>query len=322
MAEKTPAIEVDSGLAEEARAFADKVLSGEVSTDPPAEEPAKAAEEPAVEEKPAKEVEKPAAEAKPTEDDDPESLAIVLRAKRNARRIEERATAAAQERVAAVERRAAELEQAQSKLLEGLKSDPIAALRDLGFTEEEIAQRLLGQPVATRKPDLVAQRLERLERELEAERVAKLQREKQAEEAQRNHALDSIKRGFVGHVASNDADYPHLVSFYEDNPQELADKAIAAADAYRAHTGRETSYKDVAAFLEEELARKYTVVQQRTTKPAVEQVAKKQGQRTLTPGDAAQRASVPKKAVEDMDEEERREEATRLAAEIVVRPRR
>lgn len=314
------AAEVDSAQAADARGVADKILQG-VSLEEaiPGNTPEGGLKEAAAEvDAKAKEAPKeaPKEPAKEAEPEDPESLAIIMRARKNARKIQEKAREEENSRLAAIEQRAKALEAQQQQLMEQLTTDPVGALKSMGFTEEQIAKKLLGQDAGA--PNPLERRLAELENKLKEQAKADEARKAALEAKEHEQVINSIKRGFIGHVVEKEAELPYLTSFYEDDPQELADRAFSIAETYRARTGKTATYQEVAAFLEDELVRKYTVVQTRTKPAVVEEKATSKAGKTLTPGDASQRASKPRKEVSEMDEDERRAEAARLAAETIL----
>lgn len=315
------AAEADSAQAADARGIADKILHGATleeaipgNTEGGLKEAAAEVDSKAA--TPAKEPPKEPAKEAATEPEDPESLAIIMRARKNARKIQEKAREEENARLAAIEQRAKALEAQQQQLMEQLTTDPVGALKSMGFTEEQIAKKLLGQDAGA--PNPLERRLAELEAKLKEQAKADEARKAAQEAKEHEQVITSIKRGFIGHVVEKEANFPYLTSFYEDDPQELADRAFNIAETYRARTGKTATYQEVAAFLEDELVRKYTVVQTRTKPAVVEEKATSKAGKTLTPGDASQRASKPRKEVSDMDEDERRAEAARLAAETIL----
>ena len=115
-----------------------------------------------------------------------------------------------------------------------------------------------------------------------------------------------------------EANFPYLTSFYEDDPKSLR----TALSTSRRPTGlvlvRQPPTREVAAFLRTNLSESTLLYRLAPSPRFVEEKATSKAGKTLTPGDASQRASKPRKEVSDMDEDERRAEAARLAAETIL----
>lgn len=216
-----------------------------------------------------------------------------------------------EERVQAAQRAAQELE-------ERAKKDPLGFLRGAGYTDEAIAKALLGEP-ASNPADPVQARLDKLERLLTEKQAQEQRALEAAKAAQLEQGRAAVKREFITHVAmAADSDYAHLAAYYDDAPDELAERALAIADKYREATGRDTSFEAVAQYLEQDLRTRYSRITQRQQPQSAGTGSAKsppKGQTTLTATDAAPR-SAPPKDPRDMTEEEARKEALKLANQL------
>jgi hypothetical protein len=197
-----------------------------------------------------------------------------------------------------------------------LKSDPIGALRSLGYSEEDIARHLLGEKKPARSE--AEERLERLERMLmeqqEREKEIAAKREQESKAA----AESQTKRGFVTFVAQNLDKFKHIAAHYDDDPRELAEDAIRLASQYRERTGRDTNFETVARFIENDLQKRYARFHKQP-EPAKGDPPKKE--RTLSAEDASARVT-PRKSPKEMTEDEARHEAERLAGQLLRETKR
>lgn len=233
-----------------------------------------------------------------------------VRARNEARRIEQ------------LEENLARAEQAAKRALDmdALRRDPLAVLRQAGITEEQLAQRLLGE---TEKPESrVESRIERLERLLQERSERDRKAEESAKAAELQRSTETVKRSFVGFVANNIQQFPHLEAHYDAEPEALASEALRIADAYKERTGRDTTFEAVAKFLESGLATRYNKLVQRQQPKVTSEADQAPGQRTLTPTDTAKRGSVPRKDPKDMTQDEAEKEALRMANQLVRETRR
>lgn len=233
-----------------------------------------------------------------------------VRARNEARRIEQ------------LEANLARAEQAAKRALDmdALRKDPLAVLRQAGVTEEQLAQRLLGE---AEKPDSrVESRIERLERLLQERNERDRQAEESAKAAELQRSTETVKRSFVGFVANNIQQFPHLEAHYDEAPETLAVEAMRIADAYKERTGKDTTFEAVAKFLEKDLSARYNKLVQKQQPKVTSEADQAPGQRTLTPTDTAKRSSAPRKEPKDMTQEEAEREALRMANQLVRETRR
>ena len=212
---------------------------------------------------------------------------------------------------------------AEKQRMEMLRKDPIRAIRENGWDPEEfildIANDGTPEGQAKRANRELLARLERAEA-WQQEQVA--ERQRQAQEAQAREGAQfrqDVERQFLNTAAPREADgthkNKHLVSFYRDDPEGLCVQADLVADRYRAATGKEATFGEIAEYLEERAAKWYKSMSSGSAPQVGAPVTSGKptqgsatGKRSLSPNGSSERRSLGV-SLKDLDGDERREAA-------------
>lgn len=206
---------------------------------------------------------------KPVEEDvDPET-ASVKQAIKNRERIARikaeqaaemaRAKAEADQilRQAQAERQAIERERAK---FEALRTDPVKAIQEAGWDPEELILNLAkhgtpeGQAELQRRREI--QRLQELENWQKSVLEQQRQYQEMLQEQQAVQYRQSVEQQFLSNI--NEEKTPHLAALYEGREGALVAEGHAVAREYRRLTGKEATVEDIAEYLEEQAAERFS----------------------------------------------------------------
>lgn len=195
-----------------------------------------------------------------------------------------------------------------------LRKDPASAIREVGWEPEQFIIDLARD--GTPEGQMARQQRE-LQQQLQEMRQWKQQQEQAYQEAQQRAQWEQqvsyrqhIEKTFLEDALHED-NRPHTAALYKGREHALLAYADKIAAEYRELSGgKEASLKEVADFIEEELADRLNGWYERKsgTKVAATQQAKPgKGSKgkSLTPEASSERRSLGRKGLKDLDEEER-----------------
>lgn len=205
----------------------------------------------------------------------------------------------------------------QRAVLEGLKKDPAKAVREYGWEPEEFIVNLAKDGT----PEGIA---ERQRREMQAElaeirawKTEMAQREQQARQWQQQQQMvnhrSQIEKQFLD-LAFDAEKNPHIAEMYKGRENALIAEGDLMAHEFRQLSGgREANLSEIVEFIEETLAERFSLLYEKKSglkkdiDPQVDgkKPAKGSKGKTLTPEMTSQRSTLNKKALKDLDEEER-----------------
>lgn len=223
----------------------------------------------------------------------------------------------------------AQIQQEQARIqrererFEKLRRDPAAAIREVGWEPEQFIVDLARDGT----PEGQAARQQReLQQQLQEMKEWRAQQERNFQEAQQRQHWEQQAQ-YRQHIiktftedALNEELRPHTAAVYKGRESALMDLADRIAQEYRDLSGgKEASLKEVADFIEEELAERLNGwYDKRTgTKVAASDGAKPgKGSKgkSLTPEAASESRSLGRKGLKDLDEEERKAAAKAAVA--------
>lgn len=202
----------------------------------------------------------------------------------------------------------------EAERFERLRKDPAAAIREVGWEPEQFIVDLArdGTPEGA---------MARQQRELQMQLQEMKQWKEEQLRAQQEHAQrqqweqqvsyrQHIEKTFL-EDATHEERRPHTAALYKGREHALLAYADKIAAEYRELSGgKEASLKEVADFIEEELAERLNgwYVKKSGTKVAATDTAKPgKGSKgkSLTPEASSERRSLGRKGLKDLDEEER-----------------
>lgn len=252
---------------------------------------------------------------------DPLKVAVVMRAREQARRIMEEARGKADE-VARKERELAQLQssiESERKTIELFKKDPIKAIEIAGkdpawFTEQVLLHG---------RPDPVKEQLSPVEEKLSVtqDRLEKLEQMlQQRMQADEKAQADKAAEAFTQMVIRDDEKYPYLSAIYSDDSGELIQKANNIAQLVYDRTESYPSFEDIAEYLEDLEQKRYSRLQGRQKtdgngKAPQDARAKEKGVRTLGGAAVSQKASnqIPFEKMNEMQQREYLKQQAELA---------
>lgn len=219
-----------------------------------------------------------------------------------------------QETWAQIQQEQARIEREKQRF-ERLRKDPAAAIREVGWEPEQFIVDLARDGT----PEGQAARQQReLQQQLQEMREWKQQQERAYQEAQQRQQWEQqvsyrqhIEKTFLDDALHEEL-RPHTATMYKGREHALLAYADKIAAEYRELSGgKEASLKEVADFIEEELADRLNgwYVKKSGTKVAATDGAKPgKGSKgkSLTPEAASERRTLGRKELKDLDEEERR----------------
>lgn len=196
-----------------------------------------------------------------------------------------------------------------------LRKDPVAAIRDVGWDPEQFIVDLArdGTPEgqAARQQRDMQQQLQEMRQWKEDQAKQQEHYAQQQQWQQQVQYRQHVEKTFLDD-AVNEENRPHTAAFYKGRERALLSYADMIAAEYRDMSGgKEASLKEVADFIEEELAERaerWYVSKSGTKKvPAPQDAKPGKGSKgkSLTPETASERRSLGRNALLDLDEEER-----------------
>ncbi len=213
-----------------------------------------------------------------------------------------------------------EIKREQAKL-QMLKKDPARAVREFGWEPEQFIVDLArdGTPegIAERQRRELQAELQELKNWRQEQARMQEQYQRRAQENQMVQYRQNIEKQFLDY-AFNAEKNPLTSAFYKGCENALiAEGDILAAEFRRLSGGREAELAEIVDFIEEELAQRYNAVYEsksgskKDVAPPVDgkKPAKGSKGKTLGPELTSQRSTLNKKALKDLDEEERLEAA-------------
>lgn len=289
---------------------------------------------------PRKEKDSQGTEGEPEPDDDATSLKQLLKHRQNNAQPKKEAQdrlAKEREQLAQETRKVQELYaqiQAEQNRInkereryERLRKDPASAIREIGWEPEQFIVDLArdGTPEGqmARQQRELQQQLKEMQ-DWKAEQARQMQRaQEEAQWQQQVNYRQHIERTFI-EDALHEENRPHTYEFYKGRENALLSYADLIAAQYRELSGgKEASLKEVADFIEEELAERANAWYEKksgTKKVSVSPEAKPgKGSKgkSLTPDAASEKRSLGRKALKDLDEEERRAAAREAVAAAI-----
>lgn len=216
-----------------------------------------------------------------------------------------------------IQRMQADIARERQKL-ELLRKDPARAVREIGWEPEQFITDLAKDGT----PEGIAERQRReMQSQLEEIRNWKAEMAKQQEQARQQYEYNQqvqfrqhIEKQFLD-MAFNDEKNPHIAEFYKGREQALiAEGDLIAADFRELAGGREASLEEIVDYIEEQLANRTKSWYEKrsgTKKDTDPQVVGKKPSKgpkgkTLSPDMTGERSTLNKKALKDLDDEERR----------------
>ncbi len=214
----------------------------------------------------------------------------------------------------------AQIQQEQQRLdrerqkYERLRKDPAAAIRDVGWEPEQFIIDLARD--GTPEGQMARQQRE-LQQQIREMQEWKQEQARQAQEAQQRYQWEQqvqyrqhIEKTFLDDALHED-NRPHTAAFYKGREHALMAYADLIAAQYRDLSGgKEASLKEVADYIEEELADRaeaWYVKKSGTGKDAVSQAKPGKGSKgkSLTPEAASDRRSLGRNSLKELDDDER-----------------
>jgi hypothetical protein len=269
-------------------------------------------------------VDEPAAEPGTEPAAETNRIAAVLRAKKQAQQVRDKAQAEYEAKLRELEQRDQALREREQKWSRTLREKPIDGLRELGIEPREFFEKAVADP---KELDPVTQ----LRHEFQQERQARMrleqqlaERDKHAEERQRQGALQAEKQRFVSTVFSAGDKFPALQAFYEDSPGDLAEDALRVVNDFVSRGGdpSDITNDDIAEYLEQQKNQYFSLIRSRLERVGSQADQPADGVVSISNAQVARKASRPKKTVEEMSTEEAREEALKLLEEPFERARK
>jgi hypothetical protein len=208
---------------------------------------------------------------------------------------------------------------AQADALAELKKDPAKALKALGLDPEEFIYGLATEGT----PEAAKMREEkRRQAELDELKNWKTEQEKQREEyirsletAKVRQHRESVISEFKSLVSEEAA--PHARALYTED--QLVSEGDRVAREYRDLTGKEASLKEIAEYLEEQAAKRYTeFARKKSANTAKVPAQVSSGPRTLNTQTSQERRTLSTPVADDLSDEERRM-AARAAVSAAIK---
>ncbi len=212
----------------------------------------------------------------------------------------------------------AELQREKSRL-EMLKKDPLKAIRENGWDPEEfildIASDGTPEGKARRQQREYEAKIAELEGWRKEQQEASVRQQEEAEKYQKAQFRNNVEQEFLRTAGSRKEDgnhrNPHLVAMYKDDPASLVSQADHVAERYRAATGRDATFGEIAEYLEERAAKWYKSISNGSAPQDGAPVTKGKptpgsatGKRSLSPSGSSERRSLGT-ALKDLDGDER-----------------
>lgn len=204
--------------------------------------------------------------------------------------------------------------QKERERFERLRKDPAGAIRDIGWNPEDFIVDLArdGTPEgqAARQQRELQQQIQEIKAWKEEQAKAAHRAQEEAQWHQQVQYRHHIEKTFLDD-AMHEENRPHTAEFYKGRERALLTYADMIAAEYRElSNGREASLKEVADFIEEELAERanaWYVKKSGTKKDTVPAATPGKGSKgkSLSPEAASERRTLGRKALKDLDEEER-----------------
>ncbi len=216
----------------------------------------------------------------------------------------------------------AELQREKSRL-ELLKKDPLKAIRENGWDPEEfildIAADGTPEGKARRQQREYEAKIAELEGWRKEQQEAHLRQQEEAEKYQKAQFRNNVEQEFLRTAGSRTPEgshkNPHLVAMYKDDPASLVVQADHVAERYRAATGRDATFGEIAEYLEERAAKWYKSISSGSAPQDGAPVTKGKptpgsatGKRSLSPEGSSERRSLGNN-IKDLDGDERLEAA-------------
>lgn len=281
---------------------------------------------------------KPAKVVKPAEDEEASQLRKALQERKETARY--KAEAAAEVEAARNEARQfyQQLQKEKQELakekerLAMLRKDPLRAIRENGWDPEEFILDIANDGT----PEGQARRLQR-ERDAEFQEMkawreeqkqAVIKQQEAAKQQEKAHFRNQVEQEFLKTAATrNEAGEHvnvHLVSMYKDDPAALCEAADRVAERYRATTGKEATFAELAEYLEERAAKWYKSMSERKgVSQADASVTKGKptpgsatGKKSLSPAGSSERRTLGS-PYKDLDGDERLE-AAKTAVRVAI----
>ena len=205
-----------------------------------------------------------------------------------------------------------------------LRKDPLRAIRENGWDPEEFILDIAndGTPEgaakrAAREREAEFQEMRNWRKEQEAAVVRQAEHAKTQEKA---HFRNQVEQEFLKTAATRGETgehvNAHLVAMYKDDPGALCEAADRVAEKYRAATGKEATFGELAEYLEERAAKWYKSMSERKgVSQADTSVTKGRptqgsvtGKKSLSPGGSSERRTLGN-SLKDLDGDERLEAA-------------
>lgn len=281
---------------------------------------------------------KPAKVAKPAEDEEASQLRKALQERKETARYKAEAAAeveAARNEARQLYQQLAREKQELAKEKERialLRKDPLKAIRENGWDPEEFILDIANDGT----PEGQARRLQR-ERDAEFQEMkawreeqkqAVIKQQEAAKQQEKAHFRNQVEQEFLKTAATRDASGEHvnvhLVSMYKDDPAALCEAADRVSERYRAATGKEATFAELAEYLEERAATWYKSMSERKGVPqAGTSVTKGKptpgsatGKKSLSPAGSSERRTLGS-PYKDLDGDERLE-AARTAVRVAI----
>lgn len=271
----------------------------------------------------------PKEKAKPkAEDDDASALRKALDARKEAAKFKAEAAAEVEKLRNEARQVYQQLQRQQQEFaaerqrFELLKKDPIRAIRENGWDPEEfildIAADGTPEGQARRQQREYQAKIAELENWRAEQQQAAVRQQEEQEKHQKAQFRNNVEQEFLRTAGSRNPDgnhkNPHLVAMYKDDPGALVSQADHVAEKYRAATGRDATFGEIAEYLEERATKWYKsissgapqagapVTQGRPTQGSAT------GKRSLSPNGSSERRSLGA-SIQDLDGDERRSAA-------------
>jgi hypothetical protein len=263
---------------------------------------------------------------KAEEDEDASALKKALQERKEAARFKaeaaaevEKARQEARQFYQQLQREKAELE-AERQRIQMLRKDPIRAIKENGWDPEEFILDIANDGTPEGQQRRAARELQAQVAELAAwKREQAEQAQKQAVQAKEREKAQfrlNVEKQFLAAAAERTAEgthkHAHIVSMYKDDPAALIVQADLVAERYRAATGQEASFQEIAEYLEERAAKWYKSMSSGSVPQVGTPVTQGKptpgsatGKRSLSPNGSSERRSLGVNLA-DLDGDERR----------------
>jgi hypothetical protein len=274
-----------------------------------------------------KEAEKPAPKPKAKEEDeDASALKKALQERKEVARLKaeaaaevEKARQEAREFYQRLQREKAALD-AEKQRLEMLRKDPIRAIKENGWDPEEFILDIANDGTPEGQQRRAARELQAQVAELAAwkrEQAEAAQKQAvQAKEREKAQFRLNVEKQFLAAAAERTPEgthkHSHIVSMYKDDPAALIVQADLVAERYRAATGQEATFQEIAEYLEERAAKWYKSMSSGSAPQVGAPVTQGKptpgsatGKRSLSPNGSSERRSLGVN-LQDLDGDERR----------------